>query len=77
MTTVPGRLRCPHCAHPINAVMDSRGVVECDHIRRRRKCGRCGERFTTFETHEARYDDLVKREAEVARIANAVRELAK
>ena len=40
-------MHCPYCSHPESRVTDSRTV---DYgIRRRRECGQCGLRFTTYE----------------------------
>ncbi len=43
---------CPHCNKEASRVVDSRAVDEGRAIRRRRICGNCGKRFTTFETVE-------------------------
>ena len=40
-------MRCPYCSYPDSRVTDSRTVE--NGIRRRRECGRCGLRFTTYE----------------------------
>ncbi len=41
-------LPCPSCGHHVCGVTDSRHIDGC--IRRRRKCGSCDYRFTTYET---------------------------
>lgn len=48
-------MRCPYCAADEDRVIDSRPVDDHQAIRRRRECGACLQRFTTFEraTHEA------------------------
>ena len=48
-------MRCPYCAADEDRVIDSRPVDDHQAIRRRRECGACRQRFTTFEraTHEA------------------------
>ncbi|MCC5830327.1 MAG: transcriptional repressor NrdR [Phycisphaeraceae bacterium] len=46
-------MRCPFCEHPDDKVIDSRPTDEGRSIRRRRKCLRCGKRFTTFEHVES------------------------
>jgi transcriptional repressor NrdR len=43
-------VRCPFCNHEDLKVTDSRDAVEINAIRRRRECGQCMRRFTTFET---------------------------
>ena len=40
-------MRCPHCGHTSHRVIDTR--VTGDNIRRRRRCAKCDERFTTYE----------------------------
>jgi len=42
-------------------VIDSRLANEGDHVRRRRECVSCKERFTTFETAELTLPRIVKR----------------
>lgn len=43
-------MRCPFCHHEDSKVTDSRFATEINAIRRRRECGQCVRRFTTFET---------------------------
>ncbi len=43
-------MRCPRCDHPDDRVVDSRSIRSGRAIRRRRECGDCGHRFTTYET---------------------------
>ena len=50
-------MRCPHCGAPDSQVKDSRPAEDGAAIRRRRVCGECGQRFTTFERVQLR--DLV------------------
>lgn len=47
-------MRCPFCNHPDTAVKDSRTTEDHASIRRRRFCGECGSRFTTFERIQLR-----------------------
>ncbi len=47
-------MRCPSCGYKDTSVVDSRLNSDGDSIRRRRKCPKCEERFTTYE-----YIDLV------------------
>ncbi|MDD5254955.1 MAG: transcriptional regulator NrdR [Candidatus Omnitrophica bacterium] len=42
-------MRCPHCGHKEDRVVDSRATQEESAIRRRRECLKCGKRFTTYE----------------------------
>jgi transcriptional repressor NrdR len=46
-------MKCPHCDHPEDHVIDSRPVESANLIRRRRECLSCGKRFTTYERCEA------------------------
>jgi len=50
-------MRCPFCASEDVQVKDSRSAEDGNAIRRRRLCGSCGGRFTTFERVQLR--DLV------------------
>jgi transcriptional repressor NrdR len=42
-------MKCPFCGNLKTKVVDSRPGGENNHIRRRRHCVECKERFTTFE----------------------------
>lgn len=53
-------MRCPFCLAPDTKVIDSRLANDGDHVRRRRECLTCGERFTTFETAELILPRVVK-----------------
>jgi transcriptional repressor NrdR len=45
-------MKCPHCNHPDDHVIDSRPVETGAAIRRRRECLACEKRFTTYERLE-------------------------
>ena len=45
-------MRCPTCGVNDDRVVDSRPSPDGQAIRRRRECGSCGVRFTTFERIE-------------------------
>ena len=51
---------CPFCGHEETKVIDSRLAGEGRQIRRRRQCGDCNERFTTFESAELVMPRLIK-----------------
>ena len=53
-------MRCPFCAHDDSQVKDSRPSEDGTSIRRRRQCGECGARFTTFERVQLREVVVVK-----------------
>ena len=42
-------MKCPFCGYKEDKVVDSREAKIGDTIRRRRECGKCGRRFTTYE----------------------------
>jgi transcriptional repressor NrdR len=54
-------MRCPHCGALDTQVRDSRPSEDHAAIRRRRSCGECGARFTTFERVQLRDLVIVKR----------------
>ena len=41
-------MKCPYCGNERSEVIDSRSTV-MDSTRRRRKCLKCGNRFSTYE----------------------------
>ena len=43
---------CPKCSHDDTRVLDSRETDGNRAVRRRRECGKCKSRFTTFERIE-------------------------
>jgi len=45
-------MHCPYCQHAETNVLDSRVTSDTDSIRRRRECGDCQKRFTTYERME-------------------------
>lgn len=57
-------MRCPVCVEADTRVVDSRSADEATSIRRRRECGGCGHRFTTFERLEECPLVVVKRSGE-------------
>ena len=52
---------CPFCSSENTQVKDSRPAEDGNAIRRRRLCGECGARFTTFERVQLREINVVKR----------------
>ena len=53
-------MKCPFCGDSDTQVIDSRVNDEGDSIRRRRKCGKCDKRFTTYETADLHLPQVVK-----------------
>ena len=45
-------MKCPFCGEENTRVIDSRPAEDCNAIRRRRQCDKCGKRFTTYEKVE-------------------------
>src|ERR1700753_1160496 len=57
-------MRCPFCGNDDTQVKDSRPTEDNAAIRRRRVCGNCGARFTTFERVQLRELTAVKTSGE-------------
>ncbi len=55
-------MKCPYCGHLDNRVVDSRLNKDKTITRRRRACGSCGQRFTTYERIEVMLPMLVKKD---------------
>ena len=55
-------MRCPQCGARDTRVVDSRDLDDSATIRRRRECGGCTNRFTTYERVETARLVVVKRD---------------
>ncbi len=55
-------MKCPYCGHLDNRVIDSRLSRDKIITRRRRECGACQRRFTTYERIEMTLPVLVKKD---------------
>src|SRR5678815_702498 len=55
-------MKCPYCHETENRVIDSRLSKDNNMIRRRRECGRCNRRFTTYERVEEMMPRVVKKD---------------
>jgi transcriptional repressor NrdR len=55
-------MRCPFCGSDDSRVVDSRDTDAGDAIRRRRECGACVRRYTTYERLDAMPLVVVKRD---------------
>lgn len=55
-------MKCPYCGHLDNRVIDSRINKDKTIIRRRRACGSCQRRFTTYERIELMLPMLIKKD---------------
>ncbi len=55
-------MKCPFCGYHDTRVLDTRSSEEGDRIRRRRECGGCQKRFTTYEVIETTPLIVVKKD---------------
>lgn len=55
-------MRCPHCGHVEDRVVDSREAQDGHATRRRRECLGCARRFTTYERIEEVLPQVVKKD---------------
>lgn len=55
-------MKCPFCGHLETQVVETRVSEEADFVRRRRQCGHCEKRFTTYERPEVNFPALVKKD---------------
>lgn len=55
-------MRCPFCNEPETSVLESRVADDGNSLRRRRECGKCNRRFTTYERIEGPALLVVKRD---------------
>jgi len=55
-------MRCPFCNHPDTQVVETRESEDGGFIRRRRRCGGCDKRFTTYERPEVSFPTVVKKD---------------
>lgn len=55
-------MRCPNCGHDEDRVLDTRPVRDGAAIRRRRECGQCQHRYTTYEYIEKGTFSVVKKD---------------
>ena len=53
-------MRCPFCQANDTRVVDSRLTPDGFQVRRRRECGACTARFSTYETVEFKPPNIVK-----------------
>ena len=55
-------MKCPFCAHLDTQVVETRMSEEGDFVRRRRQCGACDKRFTTYERPDVTFPAIVKKD---------------
>lgn len=55
-------MKCPFCGHNETQVAETRDTDDLNSIRRRRQCGSCEKRFTTYERAEMILPAIIKRD---------------
>ena len=55
-------MKCPFCGHSETPVVETRMSEDGDFIRRRRQCGACDKRFTTYERPDVNFPAIVKKD---------------
>ena len=55
-------MKCPFCGHLETQVVETRMSEDGDSIRRRRQCGACEKRYTTYERPDVNYPNVVKKD---------------
>lgn len=55
-------MKCPFCNHLETQVVETRISEDADFIRRRRQCGTCEKRFTTYERPDVTFPAIVKKD---------------
>lgn len=55
-------MKCPFCGHLETQVVETRVTEDADFIRRRRQCGACEKRFTTYERPDVNFPSIVKKD---------------
>jgi transcriptional repressor NrdR len=54
-------MKCPFCQHQESSVLESRDSEDGTVTRRRRECGHCGKRFTSYERVEGPQLQVIKK----------------
>jgi transcriptional repressor NrdR len=55
-------MKCPFCSNQDTQVVETRVAEDGDFIRRRRQCGSCEKRFTTYERPDVNFPSIVKKD---------------
>ena len=55
-------MKCPFCGHAETQVVETRVSEDGDFVRRRRQCGDCEKRFTTYERPDVNFPVVVKKD---------------
>ncbi|WP_333845572.1 transcriptional regulator NrdR [Limnohabitans sp.] len=55
-------MKCPFCSHLETQVVETRMSEDGDSVRRRRQCGACEKRYTTYERPDVNFPNIVKKD---------------
>jgi len=55
-------MKCPFCGNLETQVVETRVSEDAESIRRRRQCGACEKRFTTYERPDVSFPSIVKKD---------------
>jgi transcriptional repressor NrdR len=55
-------MKCPFCSHSETQVVETRISEDSGSVRRRRQCGACDKRFTTYERSDVSLPAIVKKD---------------
>ena len=55
-------MKCPFCGNLETQVVETRISEDADFVRRRRQCGACEKRFTTYERPDVSFPAIVKKD---------------
>ena len=55
-------MKCPFCSNQDTQVVETRVSEDGNFIRRRRQCGACEKRFTTYERPDVHFPTVVKKD---------------
>lgn len=55
-------MKCPFCSHSETQVVETRMSEDGGSVRRRRQCGSCEKRFTTYERPDVSFPAIVKKD---------------
>jgi transcriptional repressor NrdR len=55
-------MKCPFCSHTDTQVVETRESEDGAFIRRRRQCGKCEKRYTTYERPDLNFPFVIKKD---------------
>ena len=55
-------MKCPFCGNLDTQVVETRLSEDGDSVRRRRQCGACDRRYTTYERPDVSFPNIVKKD---------------